>query len=254
MKNLTIILALTMTMFSCNKEDLTSNINSSKIENIEENIEAQRIYSIYENMDFDNGFFATSNYGKALTPYQTKVNGKVPSDYSITIDKQTIEPDGVGEREGMFLYNNNEYLNYFGKTMSFTLQDSENSSEYEIYVPKPLYVSPIYLYEGEYPTMNIDRTGNTMEWDADNNSSGILLKYETFDADAFGGNANLIDINYKIISDNANYNIDNLISNTNVKSVKLSFIRANAVNFVTKNNKNVMFSFQAIDFHYYAIN
>ena len=250
MKKIILILTIGLTMFSCSKENLTSNLKNL---NIEDNLEAQRIYNIYKNKDFSNGFYAESNFGNPLTPFQTKVNGMVPADYSIEIDKQTIKPDGVGQREGMFLYSNNNYLDYFGRTISFKLQDSKNSTEYEIYVPKPLSVSPIFLYEGEYATMNINRTGNNMEWEADPNSSGILLKYKLFDKEVFTEDANLLDFGYKIIDDNGNYNIDDLLTDTDVKVVNLTFIRANAVNFVTKDDKNVMFSFQAIDSHYYII-
>ncbi len=249
MKYNILILSIILLFVACSKESNVS-VDEKKVENtyfkLSEtlNKKALELYKIYENKDYSGSFYATSNFGRFVS---AKANGKTPNDFIIEINKDIVKPD----ENGMFLHYDKKYLNYFGKTIEFKVFDSKVANKYELYIPSQFRMNDLI---NENETLDINRIGNDLYWNADKaNKAGVLLSYELYNKDTFLEGSKMIRSNFELLEDNGKYNFDHLVKEKSVKAIKLVFTRANAVNFVNQDKKNIMISFRSQDHHYYII-
>lgn len=237
------LLILLLVAASCNKENL-STINS-KNANITENIEANALYQAYNNADYRIGILYDNNFGNKVG---LRSSGSFPNNLIVKIDNFVLTPN---RPNGQLDLENSAYNVLYGKQVDISINDSENSETYQIYAPNAMSFSSSAVQ----PNINIERAGNDLQWVEDNQSFGILVTYVLYDVDRFKNDQyKVISSGNEFIEDNGSYNIDHLIQNTGIKSIEITLTRANGVNFETLDNKNVFFTVQSTDAHYYVIN
>jgi hypothetical protein len=247
------IFALTLFVSSCTKDTVTSNKAEKK--SLLKSIAAhtlssnqQNVYDIYSKLDFELSLMSNANYGMLSEEENENSDfyllGKVPEDIIATIGGVEYKP---GQNSQITQYNK-EFSHFFGLNYQVSLKDNEKSESFTLQIPPKLTISKL----GETNSIVIERTGNVFTWEGDNsNNEGILIMYNLYDSEDVSTRAK-ISSDYLITPDDGNFNLDELIADANVKSINLTFIRANIVNFVS-HEKNVVWTFRANDHHEYII-
>ncbi len=242
MKNIIKLLILITIFSSCNKEQL--NIENAKTIDIEDNLEAKEIYTNYINSDYRLGIIYDNNFGEKV---RLKANGDSPLDLVCIIDQFEIKHT---RENGVVFIENDNYQELYGKLVNLKIKDDLKNESFEFYAPKVIKFNKL----SSYPNKNIPKIGNTLQWEPDTKSVGVLLDYVVYDKDQFtSNNAKILDSGKILIKDDGNYNIDYILKYNNAKSVEISLKRANGVSFTDKNGKKLFFSVQSIDSHYYVI-
>lgn len=243
MKNTIKILLLFVMFSACNKINLET--NNSKTTNIEVNAEAIQFYEMYNNADYSFGVIYDNNYGVKSS---LKVEGDITNDLIGNVDNFNFSSNRPND---VISIKNDEFSNLYGKEVSIKLSDSEKSKEFKLYSPRPISFTAPKIEN----TINIERTGNDLKWIGDDKSLGVLVRYVLYDVDRFSNEDHkVIDSGNEFISDNGSFNIDYLLENSSVKSLEITLTRANGVNFINRENKNVFFTIQSTDAHYYILN
>jgi hypothetical protein len=251
MKNL-IYLFLLVFILSCSKDNsLTENSEGPDFNQIQSeygdkfNKEASRILSIFKSEDQRVSSVYQANFGKSFStndPLSTITGGETASDVKITLDADEFTPDVDSKKWVHFNY---DFSKYYGKTVDIKIEDSEKSEEYEVYFPKPVLVNRL----GTGNSLYLSRTGNTLTWTADeNNASNLILLYvQTYSDEA---EENLILNKLIPTEDDGSYSIDHLIKDQ-TKAIEISFYLGNAVEFTTREGKNLNFCLYSFDAHTY---
>jgi len=251
MKYFIIFLLASITLIGCVKETdflsendkNTSNLKTSR--DIPGNLseEAKNLFSLYQKKDYHVGLISTNNFGQFMG---SKSSGRTSNDFSFIIEGKKMIPDNNNSIEKV----NNSFNEYFGKKVNFQIEDSNSKKEYELYIPNSIQANQLSKGQSSY----IGRTGNTLSWEADkNNKSGILIRYQLRDKDVASEGSKIISNGYEWLEDIGKYNIDHLLKDPSVNAITFTISRANAINFVNRESKNVLVSFKANDHHYYII-
>ena len=216
---------------------------------------------MYTSMNYEIRLGAKANLG--LVPSRDKryqLTGSIPGTYPNPVSiilptgtyqlNQQVSIDG-GSKNQVFV-RSGVFDQLYSTNVPVTLLDGRDSYSGVIYSSPPLVARK--LTQGS--SIHINRTGNTMTWNADpNNAIGILLQYKLYSSSDLTNPASLMQINYINVPDNGSYNIDNLLSDPNVKAIDIGLYRGNAVEFTSSSTgKNFVIDIISTDFHIYFIN
>jgi hypothetical protein len=151
---------------------------------------------------------------------------------------------------GQWLRKDSKLKTYFGQNLDVQLTDGANSKSYSFYQPTQMLVTKL----GQPNSLDINRTGNVISWnkDAQNTSGKVLLYYSTYNNEEYMSNEGQIDRNFVVLDDNGTWNLDQLISNSTVRRIKLQFVRGNAVSLMSGDEK-VLFHMSSVDHHEYIV-
>ena len=179
MKNLKKILLLTITlgfMISCNRtqevtkpKGNTFNLKSFAAAYYNGlNNEGKRILDDIIDYDYSVGVVDNPNFGgfsRLHADTDIYISGKANAGVKITIDGNlyTSNTSYVGgfHKQGL------EFKQYFGKTVNVQIEDAGSTKSYSFYVPKHATAKKL----GAPQSNQINRVGNTLEWQPDANST-----------------------------------------------------------------------------------
>jgi hypothetical protein len=168
----------------------------------------------------------------------------------VTVDGRSYLPDATGG----FLKQGIEFKDYYGKTVNVSIEDAGSRKDYSFYVPKQATAKKL----GQPQSNHINRTGNTLEWTPDANSTtGKLVLYYTLYKE--GTTAAYDDaVIYKqeavLLDDNGQYSLDNILADTAITKINFILTTGNAVAFQTKDGKKLTFDIKSCDSHEYNMN
>jgi hypothetical protein len=187
---------------------------------------------------------ANPNYGVYCSTClsDTYLNGvtELADDISIIINENMYTPDDNGQ----FLIYNSSWPGLYDSNVDVEIKSgSTQLSSVTMHVPKRCLVTKLGT------NGMIARSGNTLSWTPDqNNAVGyVILYYYLFDEDG-----DMIDTDGELLDDDGSFSIDNIISNTDVKSIYFQIITGNTTS-TTVNNKKLLFIIESIDHHRYNI-
>lgn len=206
--------------------------------------EMVRIYNDVKNGDYEVAIIANSNFGSfsSSRTEDTYLCGYTQpgDDISITLNGNSFSPDGNGQ----WMTLNESWPAYYDKDVNVKIKTGSTLlKEANIHVPAPHKAAK--LGDG----MTIERTGNTLTWtaDDDNTTGNIILYYYLYDADGA-----IIDIDGAMIEDDGSYSLDDILSNTNAKSIYFQLISGNTVS-TEINGEGILFYIETVDHHEYSI-
>lgn len=259
-KKLILIAAVSSLIGSCAKvadktnNNSTNNSLSSLISGFvlpeDANDEVHRIFSDIQSPDYEVAIIDNPNFGKySQTPEYDIIMGGA-SDNNISISLNGTEY--VSQTDGQWTKQDISLKNYYNKNVDIVFKQEGNKAQKStIYVPKPAVfeqLSPI-------GSQSITRSGNQLKWESDINSTTqkVVLYYQTYSNDEPGNETGVISKGIELLNDNGSYNIDHLVSNSNVKKIYLKLISGNAFAFTTSNNKKLLFYISTHDHHEYML-
>lgn len=266
MKNIRILLMLSLVVGSgiifitCNKvktEPLTvktdsgngaGNAAAREISSLElpENAteEMIRIFDDIENVDHVVSINANPNFGVYCSSCSSDIylNGvtKTSDDVSIQINDASYTPDA----EGQFLIYNSSWSGLFGTDVDIEIKSGNTSLlSTTMHVPEKCLVNQLGT------NGIISRTGNTLTWESDpyNVAGHVILYYYLF-----GEDGSIISDDGQLIEDDGSFSIDDIISNTDVKSIYFQVSTGNTASTMV-NSEKFLFMIQSIDHHRYTI-
>lgn len=251
MKRIAALLSIALLWASCQKDNGLNNETDSfksayKLsEVINLNTETQRLAGVLTDTKFTMAAHANANFGTLQEGYAYYLSGKVPTNISLNLQGNTYNPNLDGQ---LLTEHYPELSEIWNKTQTFQISEGANFKNYSLHVPRVITVR--MLSDNNY--LNINRTGNTLNWEADSNNASTLVMLQCRLYDRIENEGNVIKDETLFLPDNGSYNIDHLLADANAKSIFLMITRGTAVDFASQEGK-IDFRFQATDAHYYNI-
>lgn len=210
------------------------------------NEEVTRIAEAIVNPDYTFGITDNPNYGKysSSPEYDIYMSGSTPPSVGLKLDGNVIN-----QANGQWLHQSIDYKQYFEKSVDIEITNN-GVIEYSgsVYVPKPA-ITPLLS-----PDLHINRTGNTITWEVDQNypANKIALAYSLHRTADLNNLTDEIDRGVLLIDNNGSFSIDQLLTNTEAHKVYFRLVSGNAVG-VEINGEKVLFAIKTYDHHVYAI-
>jgi hypothetical protein len=213
------------------------------------NNEILRIYEdIYDHEDnitvVDNPNFGSFS---SSPQYDIFIGGSSQNGVQLKINGTPYEPLPAGN----FLKQSLEFKSYYGTNVNFELSKNGISIENKtIYIPEQALAMKL----SDSNSVEINRTGNMLSWNVDQNnlSQKVILHYSLYNNQDFISNQGLIDSDFKLLEDNGSFNIDNLISNNQVKRIAFKLVRGNGFSADIEGIKTFI-NIRSVDHHEYTI-
>ena len=254
MKNLILIITITLIFSSCKKDTVSDEPEvfdpSELLESLQMpaglNAEALRIYTDLMGYDFSFGIIDNPNFESSTSP-ETEVilSGQSPSDLTLSLNNINYTPNA----NGGWLQQGSVFKNYFDKNVEVKLQSSGSIHTQNVHVPKQLLVEPI-IHNGN----GLSRVSSQFNWTPDpaNTSEVIAIIYYLYQNDSFGEPTQLFDGEVIITEDDGSYDMATHMSNLQAEKIYIRFVRGTTVSTLF-NNKKVVFNICSMDHHEYTI-
>lgn len=210
------------------------------------------ILRLYEDVfDYEDNITVVDNpnFGSysSSPQYDIFIGGSSQNGVLLKINGTPYEPLPAGN----FLKQSLEFKSYYGTNVNFEL--SKNGIVID---NKTLYIpdQALALKLSDSNTVMINRTGNMLSWNADINNpcQKVILYYSLYSNHDFISNQGLIGTDFKLLEDNGSFNLDNLISNNQVKRIAFKLVRGNGFSVDIEGTKTFI-NIRSVDHHEYNI-
>ncbi len=244
------ILTFVLVLFSCKKEVVINQKNSiiaSIVLPPDANAEVHRIHNDVININYHLGVVISSMYG--LEP---KDPNEAPYFSGGGVDGLNVSINGqlFSGASHSWATNIGAFGSYFGATNELIFYNNSGDSMYvNRYFPVPQRMNSL---TGDIrQSITINRTGNNITWNVDNNwgSNKIALEYYLHESEeGFAYDRGVL-----VIDNDGSYNIDHLLTDTKCKFVKLIMVSGNTASFIMGGKKH-LFDITNYDLHSYYVN
>ena len=240
---LIVLVLVTIILLGCIKDRSSSRLIKAQMVTSADGViipSEEYLVELYHATDIQIGLIANANFGNLVS--QRMVASKM--DIDIILSDQTFHfKKGVNPCG----YNDSSLLELFGKVHDMSIVVGDKISKYKFYIPE---LVTAYLSENSWEN-GLKRTGSVIHWNSDSQyPTKVLFEYELYASDPIHNER--LYTSSAIVDDNGTLNLDELLSNQDVKAVIFSIYRINAIE-VNVEGKKAALAFTTVDHHMYMI-